>query len=173
MSIYELDGKRPYISPDAFVHPRAVIIGEATIGSGCYIAPGAVIRADFAPITVGDGTSIQDNAVLHVSPGDGIVIGRNVIIAHLAVLHDVTIRDRCVIGMGAVLAHRVFCEDGVVVGAGSVVTRDTHIPAGKLAVGNPAKVIKAVDPELTAYMAAGVEKYKNLARLYRETLKEI
>lgn len=173
MPIYEFAGKKPIISPEAFVHPEAVIIGEATIGAECLIAPGAVIRADFGPITVGDGSSIQDNAVLHVTPGDRVVIGKNVIVAHNASLHDVTLHERCVVGMGSVLLQGVVCEEGVIIAAGSVVPQGMRIPAGKLAAGNPARIVKDVSPEMAAYVVAGIEEYRKLARLCRETMKEV
>jgi len=173
MPIYEFAGKSPVIAPDAFVHPAAVIIGSATIGSKCHVAPSAVIRADFGPITIGDGSSIQDNATIHVTPGDKVKIGRNVIVGHNAVLHDVTLYDQCVVGMGAVLLPKVICEEGVVIAAGSIVPQGMHIAAGKLVMGNPAKIIKDVSPELAAYVTMGVEEYKKLTLLYLQTMKEI
>ena len=173
MPIYELAGKKPVISPDAFVHPTAVIIGNATIGSECHIAPSAVIRADFGPITIGSGSSIQDNATIHVTPGDKVIIGNNVIIGHNAVLHDVTLHEQCVVGMGAVLLQKVVCEKGVVIAAGSIVPQGMHVPEGKLVAGNPAKIIKDVSQELAAYVTMGIEEYKKLTILYLKTLREI
>ncbi len=173
MPIYEFAGKKPSIAPETFVHPAAVIIGDATIGRECHISPGAVIRADFGPITIGDGSSIQDNASVHVTPDYKVVIGRNVIVGHNAVLHDVIIHDECVIGMGAVLLPHVICEKGSAIGAGSIVPQGMHIPAGKLAIGNPAKIIKDISEDLKAWATLGVEQYKELTRLYLQTMKEI
>jgi carbonic anhydrase/acetyltransferase-like protein (isoleucine patch superfamily) len=173
MPIYEFAGKRPKISSGAFIHPQAVVIGDATIGDECLIAPGAVIRADFGPITIGEGSSIQDNVTIHVTPGDKVVISKNVIVAHHAVLHDVTLHERCVVGMGAVLLQKVVCEEGVIVAAGAVVPQGMHIPAGKLVAGNPARIVKDVSPEMEAYVAMGIDAYKELSRLYRQTMKEI
>ena len=171
MPVFELDGERPVISPTAFIHPAAVLIGRVSIGDDCFIAPGAVLRADFGPITVLAGTSIQDNAVVHVSPGGQVLIGADVIVAHLAVLHDVTIGRGCVIGMSAVLLPQVVCEEDVFVAAGAVVPQGIRIPAGKLAAGHPARIIGEVSPEVRAYTATGIEEYKALARLYRATMK--
>jgi phenylacetic acid degradation protein len=112
MPLYEFDGKRPVISADAFVHPEAVVIGDVSIGADCLIAPGAVIRGDFGPITIGEGTSIQDGATIHVTPGDRVLIGNDVIVAHNASLHDVTVAQRCIVGIGAVLLQGVVCEEG-------------------------------------------------------------
>lgn len=173
MPIYEFAGKRPRISPSAFVHPQAVVIGDVAIGDECLIAPGAVVRADFGPISIGDGSSIQDNATIHVTPGDKVVIGKNVIVAHHAVLHDVILHERCVVGMGAVLLQKVVCEQGVIVAAGAVVPQGMHVPAGKMVAGNPARIVKDVSPEMEAYVAMGIEAYKELNQLYRRTMKEV
>jgi len=173
MPIYEFAGKKPVIAPDTFVHPLAVIIGDVTIGSECHIAASAVIRADFGTITIGDGSSIQDNATVHVDVGIRVTIGRNVIVGHNVVLHDVTLHDYCVVGMGAVLLSNVVCGKGVVVAAGSVVPQGMNIPAGKLVMGSPAKIVKDVPPDLAAYATLGVEEYKKITRLYISTMKEI
>ena len=173
MPVYEFEGKKPRIEPDTFVHPAAVIIGDVTIGSECHISPSAVIRADCGPITIGNGSSIQDNATIHVDPGNRVTIGRNVIVGHNVVLHDVTLHDQCVVGMGALLLSNAVCEKGVVIAAGTLVPQGMKIPAGKLVMGNPARIIKDVPPDLAAYAALGVEQYKELTRLYLQTMKEI
>jgi carbonic anhydrase/acetyltransferase-like protein (isoleucine patch superfamily) len=173
MPVYELDGKKPVIAPDTFVHPTAVIIGDATIGGQCYIGPSAVIRADIGKITIGDGSSIQDNVTIHVNVGGRVLIGRNAIIGHNTVLHDLVLHDNCMIGIGAVLLSDVVCEEGVVVAAGSLLPEGVHIPAGRLVIGNPARVIKDVPQNLKTYMARGVEQYKELTVLYLRTMKEI
>lgn len=173
MPIYMFEGKKPRIGSGTFVHPLAVVIGDVAIGEDCHVAAGAVIRGDFAPIVIGDGSSVQDNAVLHVTPGDRVTIGRNVIIAHGAILHDVEVADGCVIGMGAVLLSRVCCGEGVVVAAGAVVPPGMRIPAGKLVVGNPARIEKDVPPELGTYAVMGVEEYRKLTRRYLDTFREV
>ncbi len=171
MAIYELDGKKPVIASDAFVHPEAVIIGEATIGTGCFIGPGAVIRADFGPISVGNGSTVQDNAVLHVSPGDRVVIEDRVIIAHGVLLHDAHIHPLCVIGMGAVILQKVVCEQGCMIAAGSVVPQGMHIPSGKMVAGNPARIVKDI-PDFESHVLAGLEHYREITERYRNTMKK-
>jgi phenylacetic acid degradation protein len=173
MPIYEFDGKKPDISPEAFVHPEAVIIGDVKIGSGCFIAPGVVIRADFGPAVIQEGTNIQDNAVIHIDPGARVLIEKDVVVGHSAVMHDVHIKSRCVIGIGAVLLNEVVCEEDVIIAAGSVVLNNTRIPAGKLAAGTPAKIIRDVTDDQRSYAETGVELYKKLSRQYRKTMKLI
>jgi len=173
MPIYEFNGKRPLISASAFVHPTAVIIGDAVIGDEVFLAPGAVIRADFGPILIGARSSIQDNAVVHVSPRDRVIIAEDVIIAHHVVLHDVTIHDRCLVGMGAVLLQKVVCEEDVFIAAGAVVSQGMYIPAGKLVAGSPARLIRDITSEMKKRIAKGVDQYVRLGRLYRETMKSL
>jgi len=170
MPVYEFARIKPRIAPTAFVHPEAVVIGASAIGERCFIGPGAVVRADFGPIQIGDDTSIQDQAVIHVSPGCRVIVGKEVIIAHHAVLHDVLLGDRCVIGMGALLLQHVVCEEDAFVAAGSVVLHGTRIPRGMLSAGNPARVVKAMTQEAMAAMASGVEQYKSLVQQYRMTM---
>lgn len=173
MPIYALNGKQPIIASSAFVHPEAIIIGEATIGDECLIAPGAVIRADFGPVIIGEKTIIQDNAVIHVTRGRAVIIGDKVIVGHCAILHDVELQERCVIGMGAILLPNTYCGAGLIVAAGSVVLQGTSILTRKLVAGNPARVIKDVTPEQDEYAEAGLKEYKNLIMLYRRTMEQI
>ena len=173
MPIYELSGKKPVIASDAFIHPEAVIIGSARIGSNCFIGPGAVIRADFGPISVGNGSSVQDNAVIHVSPNDEVIIEEQVIIAHGVLLHDVYIHRQCIIGMGAVLLQKVICDEQVMVAAGSVVPTGMHIPARKMVAGNPARIVKDVPQDFEARVQWGLGQYWRITDEYRKSLKNI
>jgi carbonic anhydrase/acetyltransferase-like protein (isoleucine patch superfamily) len=171
MPIYEFDSKRPQISPQSFVHPEAVIIGGVTIEGECFIGPGAVIRADLGTVIIQDGTSIQDNVIIHVDGNpSGVCIERDVIVGHGAILHDVHIKPECVIGMGAILLYDVVCEEGVFIAAGSMVPNNMHIPAGKLAAGSPAKIVKDVTPQQASYAKNGVQIYRRLASEYRSKL---
>ena len=137
MALYEFDGKRPRVPDDSFVHPQAALIGDVKIGHECMIAPGVSIRADFGPVVIGDRSSVQDNAVIHVYPGSRVVIENDVIVAHGVILHDVHIKSRCVIGIGAILLFGVVCEEDVLVNAASVVPKGMRLPAGKVVAGNP------------------------------------
>jgi carbonic anhydrase/acetyltransferase-like protein (isoleucine patch superfamily) len=146
MPIYELPGKKPRIAPSAYVHPDANLIGEVSVGNNSFIAPGVVIRADFAPIIIKERTSIQDNAVIHVNPSTQVIVENDVIVGHSVCLHDVHIKSRCVIGMDSILLLNVICEEKVIVASGAVVTSGTHIPTGKLVAGNPARILKDATP---------------------------
>lgn len=173
MALYEFDGKRPRVPEDSFVHPRAVLIGDVAIGHECFIGPGASIRADFGPVVIGDRSSIQDNAVIHVYPASRVVIEDDIIVAHGVILHDVHIKSRCVIGIGAMLLFGVVCGEDVLVNAASVVPKGMMIPAGKAVAGNPAKITHDVTDEQKKMAHEGIDEYRELTRKYLSTFKEI
>jgi len=173
MPVYELNGKAPRISPKAFVHPDAVIIGDVTIGESCFIGPGAVIRGDFGPVSLGNGVSFQDNAVIHVSPDSEVVIADNVIVGHASILHDVRIAPGVVVGMGSVLLFHVVCEEDAFIAAGSLVPQEMRVPAGTIVGGNPAKFIKEVSAEQLRRVDDGARLYQELAQSYKATMKRI
>jgi carbonic anhydrase/acetyltransferase-like protein (isoleucine patch superfamily) len=173
MALYEFEGKRPQVPDDSFVHPQAVLIGDIEVGHECLIAPGVSIRADFGPVKIGNRSNVQDNTVIHVYPGSRNIIEEDVTIAHGALLHDVHIKSRCVIGMGAVLLFGVICEEDVFVSVGSIVPKGMHVPAGKIVAGNPAKVTRDVTADHKLMAQEGINYYRELCRKYIATMKPI
>jgi phenylacetic acid degradation protein len=171
MPLYELNGKRPQVPSDAFVHPEAVLIGDVTLGHECLIAPGVSLRADFGPIRIGDRSSVQDNAVIHVYPGSQVIIENDITIAHGVILHDVHIKSRCVIGIGAIVLFNVICEEDVFISVGSLVSKGMHIPAGKIVAGNPAKITHDVTEDQKKVAKEGIDYYRGLCKQYLETMK--
>lgn len=126
-----------------YIAPNATVVGDVVLGENVNIWYGAVLRGDNGTITVGEGTNIQDNAVLH----DPTVVGKHCTIGHGAIIHGCTIGDGCLIGMGAIVLNGAVLEEGCLVGAGAVVTGKTHAAPGSMLLGSPAKVIKQLSPE--------------------------
>ncbi len=150
-----------------FVAPNATIAGDVTLGDDVTVLFGAVLRADMAPITIGNRSNVQDNAVIHESIGHPVVIGRNVSIGHGAIIHGCTIEDDCLIGMGAIILNGAVIGKGSLVAAGALVSERKVIPPNSLVMGVPGKVGR----ELTADEAAGnlknAETYVAVGRRYR------
>lgn len=153
--------------PSTLIFPGAVVVGDVTLGQNCSVWFNAVVRADEAPITIGDGTNIQDNATLHVSEDKPLTVGKNVTIGHGAILHSCTVGDGALIGMGAVVLDGAVVGENAMVAAGALITPRTVIPAGTLAVGSPAKVKReltgeeiAANLQNSAGYAARKEKYR-------------
>ena len=166
-------GVMPTIASGAWVHPRASVIGEVSLGRDASIWPGAVLRGDVNSIAIGEATNIQDNSVLHVShrtpdnpAGGPLVIGARVTVGHTVVLHACTIEDECLIGMGSIVLDRVVVQKHVLLGAGSLVPEGRVLESGHLYLGRPAKLVRALTEEEIAYFNYSAEHYVRLARSY-------
>jgi carbonic anhydrase/acetyltransferase-like protein (isoleucine patch superfamily) len=105
LNILTVDGRSPQITGDAWVAPTATVVGSATIGAGTGIFYGAVIRADMEDISVGEGSNVQDTAVVHADPGYPARVGNHVSVGHGAVLHGCTVGDGALIGMNATVLN--------------------------------------------------------------------
>ena len=143
--VMEYKGIMPEISSEAFIAPSADIIGDVKIAADVSVWFGAVIRGDEAPISIGEGSNIQDNCVLHCDQGSDMVIGKNVTIGHGSIVHGATIGDNVLIGMGAVILDKAVIGDNCIIGAGAVVKERAEVPANSMMVGIPAKIIRTLD----------------------------
>lgn len=153
--------------PTTLIFPGAVVVGDVKLGENCSVWYNAVIRADEAPITVGDGSNVQDNATLHVSEDQPLSVGKGVTIGHGAILHSCTVEDYALIGMGAVVLDGAVVGEGAMVAAGALVPPRAVIPAGTLAVGSPAKVKRPLTPEELAANRRNAEGYAARKERYR------
>lgn len=173
MPIYALGDLEPEIHPDAYVHPDAVLIGAVAVGAEASVWPGAVLRADFGRIEVGERTSIQDGTVLHTTVEWPTVVGAECVVGHNVHMEGCTVEDRCLIGSGSVVLNRVVVRRGSVVGGNALVTEDTEIPESSMALGVPAR-IRPVDPgEQKKWIDFAVREYLDNAAHYRSKLRRI
>ena len=171
MTLYIFEDKTPLVADNSYLHPQATVIGAVTIGSNCFIGPGAVLRGDLGTIEVGDGTNIQDNCVIHADRE--VIIGQNIIIGHGAIIHDVVLNPGVVVGMGAVLMSGVVAGEDVIIGAGSVVKEQFKIPPRKIVVGNPARIVKEIDEEGKKKVVRGLKCYQGLTERYIKGLQPV
>ena len=174
MTVYAFGDKKPIIDKNTYIDKTCVIIGEVTIGSGCFIGPYAVLRGDRGSIKIGNNTSIQDGCIIHADPEIGTVIGNNVTIGHNAVIHNAHIEDYAIVGMSAVVTDYAKVGKWSIVAEGCVVKKSQEIPSGKIVAGVPAKIIGDVNDEYKDKIRKNAEVYVSLAGLYRGGyLKEI
>lgn len=139
--------KTPDIHPSAFVAPGAVVRGEVHLAENSSVFYNAVLRGDRAPISIGEGTNIQDNCVVHVEYDLPVAVGKNVTVGHGAILHGCTVGDETLIGMGAIVLNGAQIGKSCLIGAGALVTQNAVIPDGCMAVGSPARVKRPLTPE--------------------------
>ena len=170
--IYDLGPDRPTLPEDGayWVAPSATVVGRVVMHRDASVWFGAVLRADNEPITLGEGSNVQDNAVLHADPGFPLTLGRGVTVGHQAMLHGCTVGDRSLIGIGAVILNGAVIGEDCLIGAGALVTEGKVIPPGSLVVGQPGQVKRPLsDKELEHLKFAG-RVYVENARRYAATL---
>ena len=155
------------IHPTSYIHPRAFVCGDVTLGPRVSVWPMAVIRGDTAAITIGADSNVQDGTIIHVDHGVPTVIGERVAIGHRAILHGCTVADDCLIAMGAILLNGVEVGSGSIIAAGAVCPEGLVVPPNSLVMGLPARVVKPTTPEMRERIARTVASYLTLQERHR------
>ena len=143
-----------------YIAENATVVGDVQLGNYVSIWYGAVLRGDSGCISIGNGTNIQDNAVLH----EKTTVGKNCTIGHGAIVHGCTIGDNCIVGMGSIVLDGAVIGENCIVGAGALVTGKMNAPAGSLIVGNPAKVVRELTEEQIEHNLQSAENYIKKAK---------
>jgi carbonic anhydrase/acetyltransferase-like protein (isoleucine patch superfamily) len=173
MTLFQLEDRIPQIGKDTYVAETAEVIGKVIIGNNCYIGHGAILRGDYGTIEIGDYSIVEDNCVLHARPDERCLIGNKVTIGHGAIIHNATISDWVVVGMGAIVSDYAVVGEWGVIGEGAVVRNKQEIPEGKVAVGVPAKVIADVKDDYKELWTRYKGLYAELAKRNIEDLKRL
>ena len=179
MTLLTFEGKTPRIDPEAFVAPGARLIGDIELGPEASIWYNCVLRGDMNLIRIGARSNVQDGSVIHVDPprvagpehGYPALIGEEVLIGHMAMIHGCTLQDRAFIGLGAIVMDGCVVESDAMLAAGAMLTQGKRILSGQLWAGRPAKYVRDLRPEDLATMRGGVAHYVELARRHRAALK--
>ena len=164
--LYGLDGVTPQIARDCFVAPNATLIGKVKLDPDASVWFGAVLRGDTEPIHIGEGSNVQDQAVLHTDPGFPLAVGKDVTIGHMAMLHGCVIEDNALVGIGAIILNGARIGESSLVGAGALVTEGKDIPPRSLVVGSPARVIRSLSEEQIEYLKLNSAHYVEKAKRY-------
>jgi len=173
MALFEFRGKKPTIGKNCYIADSAEVIGNVAIGDGCYVGPGAKIRGDYGIITVGDKTAVEENAVIHARPNERTKIGNDVTIGHAAIIHNASIDDFAIIGMGSIVSDYSSIGRWAVVAEGAVVKNGDKIPPQSIAAGIPAIVKGTINDEYKSKWLHFKSIYVDLAKTYRDDLKKL
>lgn len=172
MPVYALDGIAPRIDENVgWIAPTAVLVGDVVVGPEAGIWFGVVARGDIETITIGARSNVQENCVLHTDRGFPLTIGANVTIGHAAIVHGCTIGDNSLIGMGATVLNGAVIGKNCLIGANALVTEGKVIPDNSLVMGAPAKVVREIDAEGEAGLAASAERYVQNAKRFAAGVK--
>ncbi|MBC7203016.1 MAG: gamma carbonic anhydrase family protein [Pusillimonas sp.] len=169
MPIYQFKNLKPSIDPDTFIFDSADIIGDVRLAAGVSVWSNVAIRGDNAPITIGQGSNVQEGSVLHVDQGIPLTIGRHVTVGHQAMLHGCTIHDGALIGMQAVVLNNAVIGKNCLIGAGAIIPEGREIPDGSLVVG-VGKILRQLDKEEIATMHVNTQHYIDRASEYKRDL---
>ena len=170
--LYDLGGVAPDIDADAWIAPGCHLIGKVSVLARASVWFGTTIRGDNERITVGVGSNVQENCVLHTDMGYPMVIGENCTIGHKAMLHGCTIGDNSLIGMGATVLNGAVIGKNCLIGAGALITEGKVIPDGSLVMGI-GKIVRELDATGIQSLTASAVHYQENAARYRDGLKEI
>lgn len=173
VNIVPIHGKTPHIDDSAFVAPGCTIVGDVTIGPGSSIWYNCVLRADVSRIVIGAGTNVQDGSVLHCDPprpgdpdGSPLLIGDDVLIGHMAMVHGCTIHDRGFVGLGAIAMNKAVIGSDAMLAAGAMLTEGKVMGERELWGGRPARLMRTLDDAALMGMRMGVAHYTENAKAH-------
>ena len=138
---------KPIIDTSTFIAEGAIVLGNVTLEKDTSVWYNATVRGDRGSITIGEGSNVQDNVVLHVDKDYDVHIGDFVTIGHGAIVHGATVCDNTVIGMGAIVLNGARIGRNCIIGAGTLITQNKVIPDNSLVIGNPGKVVRQLTEE--------------------------
>ncbi len=173
MSLYALGAARPAVAADAWVAPGSYVIGKVTLKGKSSVWFGCTLRGDNEMITVGAGSNVQENCVLHTDMGYPLTIGAGCTIGHKAMLHGCKIGDNSLIGMGATVLNGAVIGRDCLIGAGALIPEGKVIPDGSLVMGMPGKVVRTLDADAIEGLRASALGYQDNAARFARDLKDI
>lgn len=172
-SLYALNESVPDVAADAWVAPGCFVIGNVTLEAKSSVWFGCTLRGDNARITVGAGSNVQENCVLHTDIGFPLTIGAGCTIGHKAMLHGCTIGANSLIGMGATVLNGAVIGQNCLIGAGALITEGKVIPDGSLVMGAPGKVVRMLDDAAIVGLRQSALHYQQNAALFGRALRPL
>ncbi len=173
MAVFALSERVPVIGENAWIADNATVVGSVTLGADTSVWFNAVIRGDHDPVFVGQGSNIQDGAILHTDDGFPLRIGERVTIGHMAMLHGCTVGEGALIGMNAVVLNGAVVGKNCLIGANTLIPEGKTIPDRSLVVGTPGRIIRELTDDEIANILSGAQSYIENAVLYRKAMKPI
>ena len=168
--IYALDGIKPQIHETVWIAPGCHIIGKIALHKDASVWFGVTLRGDNEWITIGEGSNVQENTVMHTDPGCPLTIGTNCTIGHKAMLHGCTIEDNSLIGIGAVILNGAKIGKNCIIGANALITENKVIPDNSLVVGSPGKIVRQVSTEEAKSITENAIHYQDNWKKYSKSV---
>jgi carbonic anhydrase/acetyltransferase-like protein (isoleucine patch superfamily) len=173
MSLYALADVAPQVADDAWVAPGCHVIGNVVLETASSVWFGCTLRGDNERITIGAGSNVQENTVMHTDMGFPLTIGAGCTIGHKAMLHGCVIGDNTLIGMGATVLNGAVIGQNCLIGAGALITEGKVIPDGSLVMGAPGKVVRQLDAQAIEGLRLSALHYQENAARFRKDLRAL
>ena len=172
MGVYHLGNVTPELPNDDeyWIAPTAAVIGRVVLKKNASVWWGATLRGDNDPIVVGENSNVQDGSVLHTDAGSPLVIGANVTVGHMVMLHGCQIGDNSLVGIGSIVLNGAKIGRNCLIGANCLITEGKEIPDNSLVMGAPGKVVREISPEQGLMLAGGALHYVENWKRYRREL---
>ena len=154
---------------DFYIAPNATVIGDVRLSKDASIWFNATLRADNEPILIGEGSNVQDGAIIHTDPGFNTSIGKYVTVGHMAMLHGCEIGDGSLIGIGSVVLNGAKIGKNCIIGAKALVTEGMEIPDGSMVLGMPGKIKKTLSDDEQKLVSLGAHHYIENYKKYKVT----
>jgi carbonic anhydrase/acetyltransferase-like protein (isoleucine patch superfamily) len=173
MSLYVLGAHEPQRADDAWVAPGCHVVGKVVLAARASVWFGSTLRGDNEVITIGEGSNVQENTVMHTDMGYPLTVGAGCTIGHKAMLHGCTIGDNSLVGMGATILNGAVIGQNCLIGAGALITEGKVILDGSLVMGVPGKVVRELDEKAIAGLKLSALHYQENAARFRAELKQL
>ena len=175
MAIYALGEERPDLPGEGryWIAPSATVLGRVRLLKDASVWFGATLRGDNEWITIGEGSNVQDGAVLHTDPGAPLAVGRGVTIGHMVMLHGCEVGDGSLIGIGSIILNRTKIGRNCLIGANTLLTENKTIPDNSVVMGAPGKVVRQVDENALALLKYSAAHYVENWKRYVRDLKAL
>jgi carbonic anhydrase/acetyltransferase-like protein (isoleucine patch superfamily) len=170
--LYQLGNNTVQRLGENWIADNASVIGDVILKKDSSVWFGAVIRGDIERITVGEGSNVQDNSVLHTDDGYPLTIGAGVTVGHLVMLHGCTIEDNSLIGIGSTILNGTVIGKNCIIGANSLIAEKKIIPDNSLVMGSPGKIIRQVTPQEIIAIKENAQRYVDNWKRYKTNLKK-
>ena len=175
MTVYSLDGKTPSLPSegDYWIAPNAAVMGNVVLKKNASIWFNVTVRGDNDPIEIGENTNIQDGSVLHTDVGKPLIIGKNVTVGHMVMLHGCTIGDNSLIGIGSIILNGAKIGRNCLIGANSLITEGKEIPDNSMVMGAPGKVVREVSEGQIQMLTGSALHYVENWKRYQKGLTAV
>ena len=168
---YSLDGNKVVCKGDYWIAPSAVVIGSVVLENNASVWFNCVVRGDNDLITIGENSQLQDGCVAHIDEGHPLVIGKNVSVGHMAMLHGCTIGDGTLVGIKSVILNDAVIGKNCLIGANALIPERKVIPDGSLVVGSPGRVVRQLKPEEIEFIKFNADFYVANWKRFKAGLK--